>query len=161
MKYSNNFLNSVIKSVIQCFNFPSFAKGCFVWHYSYIWLSELGFQFITCCAREEEENMVIFVPLSILFVRASLLLFFYGTWEAAGECCGAGIVVCFVCPHTAKWQRGTTAEQAVLYSQCSVYQPKLWPVKSWLTPNFFRSSYVERQFLCQNWFWVVQIVLPF
>lgn len=35
------------------------------------------------------------------------MLFFYGTWEASGEFSGAGIVVCFACPHTAKWQQGS------------------------------------------------------
>lgn len=68
----------MIKSVIPCFNFPFFARVvlCGVTHISQ---SEPDFQFIMCCARVEEENVRIFVPLSVLFLRKrSFWSFFTG-----------------------------------------------------------------------------------
>lgn len=63
------------------FQFPILCQGCFVWHYSYIWLTELGFRFIMCCAREEEENVVF---LSLYLSSSWALPFSYFLWDMGG-----------------------------------------------------------------------------
>lgn len=143
----------MIKSVIPCFNFPFFARVvlCGVTH---ILQSEPDFQFIMCCAREEEENVRIFVPLSVLFLRKrSFWSFFTGPGRLQVSALGLELR-CALSSYSKVAARHHCSRRA-LYSQCTVYQPKLWPVKSWLTPNFFGSSCVERQLLCQNWFWAM------
>lgn len=82
------------------FQFPILCKGCFVWCYSCISQSELGLQ--SCAVLGKKRKILYyFCPFIYPFIEGFPSAVYYGTWEAAGECSGAGIVeFCFVCPHT-------------------------------------------------------------
>lgn len=92
------------------------------------------------------------MSLSLFSWRSPLCYFLWdlGSWRCMfwGWNCGllclssySKVVAMYYC---SRW---------ALYSQWTVCQPKLWPVKSWLTHCFFSS--VERQLLYRSWFGVM------
>lgn len=46
-------------------------------------------------------------------------------------------------------------------SQYTICHPRFWPIKSWLTPDFFRTRCIETQLLHLTWFWIIYRLLSF
>lgn len=137
------------------FQFPLLCQGRFVWCYSYF--TEWAWLSVPSCAvlgKKRKTWGFLSLYLSFCWVKDPSDRSLWGLggcrWVLWGWNCG---VLCL--SSYSKVAARHHCSRRALYSQCTVYQPKLWPVKSWLTPNFFRSSCVERQLLCQNWFWAM------